>query len=69
MKQKIVCHHAHISNPERCFVRLFKRYREICPADAPPHAVPSATAVTNSNMLVQQSTTWTQPFGKDSSTS
>jgi hypothetical protein len=38
VKQKIVRHHANTSHPERCFVRLFKRYRELCPADAPPHA-------------------------------
>ena len=38
MKQKVVRHHANISHPERCFVRLFKRYRQLCTAGAPPHA-------------------------------
>ena len=31
---KIVYHHANMSNPERCFVHLFKKYVGMCP-DAP----------------------------------
>ena len=38
VKQKIVRHHANTSHQERCFVRLFKRYRQLCPAGTPPHA-------------------------------
>ena len=38
IKPKVVRHHANVDYPERCFVRLFKWYRELCPADAPPHA-------------------------------
>ena len=38
IKQKVVRHHANINNQERCFLRLFKRYRALCPSDAPPHA-------------------------------
>ena len=35
---KIVTHHANVDCPERCFVRLFKKYHQLCPPDAPPHA-------------------------------
>ena len=35
---KVVFHHANIENPQRCFVRLFKRYRELCPKSPPAHA-------------------------------
>ena len=35
---KIVLHHSNTERPERCFVRLFKRFTELCPKDAPPHA-------------------------------
>ena len=38
IKPKVVRHHANTNNPERCFVQLFKRYRDLCPEDAPPHA-------------------------------
>ena len=38
IKPKVVRHHANVDYPECCFVRLFKRYRELCPADTPPHA-------------------------------
>ena len=31
VKPKIVLHHANTENPERCFVRLFKKYIELCP--------------------------------------
>ena len=38
MKQKVVIHHANQDHPERCIVRLFKRYLSLmapnCPADA-----------------------------------
>lgn len=30
-KPKVVCHHSNIENPERCFVRLFKKYISLCP--------------------------------------
>ena len=35
---KLVRHHANTQRPERCFVSLFKRYRQLCPPDAPPDA-------------------------------
>ena len=35
---KVVVHHANTNNPDRCFVRLFKRYRELCPEDVPSNA-------------------------------
>ncbi len=35
---KVVTHHANLDKQKRCFVRLFQRYRELCPEDAPPHA-------------------------------
>ena len=35
---KVVVHHANTKNPDRCFVRLFKRYRELCPEDVPSNA-------------------------------
>ena len=38
IKQKVVRHHANINNQGRCFLRLFKRYRALCPSYAPPHA-------------------------------
>ena len=38
VKPKIVTHHANIDNPARCFVRLFKLYRSLCPLDGPPNA-------------------------------
>ena len=38
MKPKVVYQHANLDNPKRCFVALFKRYRELCPQDAPPDA-------------------------------
>ena len=31
IKPKVVYHHANIANPERCFVRLFKKYTQLCP--------------------------------------
>ena len=34
IKPKIVLHHANTDNPERCFVRLFKKYIKLCP-DSP----------------------------------
>ena len=33
MKRKAVKHHAHITKPQRCFVRLLRKYREMCPID------------------------------------
>ena len=35
VKPKVVRHHANTENPDRCFVRLFKLYTSLCPADAP----------------------------------
>ena len=29
-------HYSNKENPERCFVRLFEKYRSLCPPDAPP---------------------------------
>ena len=37
--QKVVGHHSNPTNPQRCFVRLFKLYLEKCPPDAPAHAL------------------------------
>ena len=34
-KQKVVIHHANTENPNRCFIRLFKLYNELCPVDHP----------------------------------
>ena len=34
VKPKVVLHHKNTDNPEWCFV---KKYRELCPLDAPPH--------------------------------
>ena len=30
---KVVVHHSNTQSPERCFVSLFKKYRELCPDD------------------------------------
>ena len=38
IKPKIVCHHANVSNPERCFVRLYKLYNSRCPLTRPNNA-------------------------------
>ena len=38
MQPKVVFHHENAENKERCFIRLFKRYRSLCPSDAPEHA-------------------------------
>ena len=38
MKPKVVRHHANNENPDRCFVRLFKLYRNLCPSDQPKDA-------------------------------
>ena len=35
---KIVYHHANISNPKRCFVRLYKLYNSRCPPNHPNNA-------------------------------
>ena len=35
MKPKVVIHHANQDHPERCFVKLFKRYIELMPPDRP----------------------------------
>ena len=37
-KQKVVIHHTNVDNPGRCFVRLFKLYNQLCPADRPHDA-------------------------------
>ena len=38
MKPKVVVHHANVENPKRCFIRLYKLYISLCPADRPPDA-------------------------------
>ena len=35
---KVVYHHANLENPQRCFVRLYKKYLALSPADAPADA-------------------------------
>ena len=35
IKPNVVYHHANTSNPQPCFIRLYKRYMELCPPDAP----------------------------------
>ena len=46
MKPKVIYHHENLDNPHRCFVRLYKLYMSLCPADSfylmPLHN-PSAT--------------------------
>lgn len=37
-RQKVVVHHSNVDNPTRCFVRLFKLYKQLCPVDRPSHA-------------------------------
>ena len=32
-KPKVVKHHSNTENPKRCFVTLFKKYRQLCPDD------------------------------------
>ena len=39
----VVYHHANLVNPERCFVRLFKKYSSLTPPDAPANAKPPKT--------------------------
>ena len=38
VKPKVVYHHANIDNPTRCFVRLYKLYKSLCPDDQPDDA-------------------------------
>ena len=38
IKPKVVIQHANIDNAQRCFLRLFKLYRSLCPTGAPDHA-------------------------------
>lgn len=38
MQPKVVQHHNNPSNPERCFVELFKLYQSLCPPDRPKDA-------------------------------
>ena len=38
VKPKVVIQHSNPSNPRRCFVRLLKLYRSLCPKEAPDHA-------------------------------
>lgn len=38
IKPKVVIQHVNLEDPQRCFVRLFKLYRSLCPKDAPAHA-------------------------------
>ena len=34
----MVYHHQNTANPQHCFIRLFKKYFSLCPADAPADA-------------------------------
>ena len=38
LSPKVVVHHANLDRPQYCFVRLFRKYRDLCPQDAPPDA-------------------------------
>ena len=38
IKPKVVYHHANPANTQRCFLRLFRKYQSLCPADAPADA-------------------------------
>ena len=38
VQPKVVQHHNNPSNPERCFVELFKLYQSLCPPDRPKDA-------------------------------
>jgi len=38
LQRKIISHHANLSNPDRCFVRLYKVYSSRCPRDRPNNA-------------------------------
>ena len=38
LKPKVVLHHENTENPRRCFLKLFKKYRQLRPLDAPDHA-------------------------------
>ena len=35
IKPKVVYYHENTQNPQRCFIRLFKKYMSLCPSDAP----------------------------------
>lgn len=37
-KPKVVLHHANNDNPDRCFVRLFKKYLSVRPSECPANA-------------------------------
>jgi hypothetical protein len=37
-KPKVVPHYGNTDNPDRCFVRIFKKYRVLCPIDRPNNA-------------------------------
>ena len=38
IKPKVVVHHANSTNPQHCFVRLFKLYQQLLPESRPDHA-------------------------------
>ena len=38
LSPKVVVHHANLDRPQHCFVRLFRKYCDLCPQDAPPDA-------------------------------
>ena len=38
LKPKVVLHHENTENPGHCFLRLFKKYCQLRPIDAPDHA-------------------------------
>ena len=58
MEPKVVHHHENLGNPERCFIRLYKKYMSLCPPDAPqdsfylqPARVPTSTCWYSRNPL------------------
>ena len=56
VKQKVVEHHANVDNQDRCFVRIFEKYRSLCPSDAisfylQPARNPTATCWYSNNPL------------------
>ena len=38
IESKVVKHHANLELPQRCFLRIFKKYWSLCPPDAPESA-------------------------------
>ena len=61
VKPKVVLHHENNDNPQRCFVRLFKRYISLCPPDSP------STAFYLNPLKKPSESSWysTTPIGKN----